>query len=138
MYNPLITPLAGEHIMRRSTLAPREIHPPIRKGARGREVFPWIREWNDRSARLLQLIAAIDGDGLESAAELLQEVRECRRRLIELPEPELRLRWYSTLDEIWEAACSTLYGDLGPARQHADAALGSIHEMREILESWAG
>jgi hypothetical protein len=81
-------------------------------------------------------IAGIDCDGLEPAAELLREVRECRRR----PDPadlELRSLWHRALDDSWEAACAALYGDLGPARQHADDAFHHVQEMRRLLAARA-
>jgi hypothetical protein len=112
-------------------LEPRDI-PPVKKSTP--EIAAWVREWNAGNAHLLQLVEEVDHGGPDSAVELLQEVRECRRRLADPPDPELRSRWRRALDEIWEAACSMLYGDLGPARQHTDAALGSIQEMRRILE----
>jgi hypothetical protein len=126
-------------------LKPREISPPARKGfsvlatplVNGCEIAAWGRQWNERSAHLLELVAGIDHGSLEPAAELLQELRECRRRLADPPHPELRSLWHRALDEIWEAARSTLYGDLGPARQHADAALHHGQVMRRILEAQA-
>jgi hypothetical protein len=125
-------------------MGPREIQ-SYKKGTsgladtsgNGDEIAAWAKEWNERNAHLLQLVEGFDRGGLDSAVELLQEVRECRRRLADPPDPKLRNCWRRALDEIWEAACSTLYGDLGPARQHTDAALGSIQEMRGILKSCA-
>jgi hypothetical protein len=102
----------------------------------GHEITTWAREWNERSAHLIELIEEIDSGGLGPVLELLREVRECRRRLADPPVLELRLRWRSALDEIWEAACSTLYGDLDPARRHADAALRDIQELHALLEAW--
>jgi hypothetical protein len=97
------------------------------------EAAPWVRGWNDRSAVLFDLLAGIDGDALATASALLAWVRECRRNLADPADPRLRSLCHHALDEIWEAACSTLYGDLGPARWHADAALRDVGEMREIL-----
>jgi hypothetical protein len=94
-----------------------------------------VRGWNDRSAVLLDLLAGIDGDALATASALLAWVRECRRNLADPADPRLRSLCHHALDEIWEAACSTLYGDLGPARRHADAALRDVREMRELLEA---
>jgi hypothetical protein len=101
------------------------------------EIASWAREWRERSDHLAELVERVNRGGVEPAMELLQEIRECRRRLAEPPAPELRSHWRRALDETWEAACSTLYGDLEPARRHADAALGSLHEMRGMLEGWA-
>ena len=102
-----------------------------------REIAAWAREWNERSTHLLQLIGDIDHDGLASAVELLREGGECRR-LADPPDSELRSLWHRALDEVWEAARSTLYGDLEPARRHADNALGSMQKIREVLQSRAG
>jgi hypothetical protein len=118
----------------------REIGSSFGKGAarpadprrNGREAAAWVRDWSERSARLLKRIAGIDCDALESAAELLREVRECRRRP-EPADPVLRSLWHRALDDSWEAACSALYGDLGPARQHADNAFHRVQEMRRLL-----
>ena len=101
----------------------------------GHEITTWAREWNERSAHLIELIEEIDRGGLGLAVELLREVRECRR-LADPPHTELRSRWRNALDELWEAACSTLYGDLEPARQHADEAVRKVQELRSILEVW--
>lgn len=109
---------------------------PTTRLGNGQEVAAWAREWTERSAHLVELVEGIDRGGLEPALELLQEVRECRR-LADPPGPELRSHWRRALDEIWEAARSTLYGDLEPARQHADAALQDVQEMRILLEAWA-
>jgi hypothetical protein len=98
------------------------------------EAAPWVRGWNERSAVLLDLLAAIDGDALAAAAALLAWVRECRLSLEDPADPRLRSLCRHALDEVWEAACSTLYGDLGPARHHADAALRDVREMREVLD----
>jgi hypothetical protein len=100
------------------------------------EIAVWAREWNERSAHLVELVGEIDRGSLGPAVALLQEVRECRRQLAAPPALELRSRWRFALDEIWEAACSTLYGDLEPARQHVDAALRNVREMDSILEVW--
>jgi hypothetical protein len=100
------------------------------------EIAVWAREWNERSGRLVELVGEIDRGSLGPAVALLQEVRDCRRRLADPPALELRSRWRSALDEIWEAACSTLYGDLEPARRHVDAALRNVQELQSILEVW--
>ncbi len=97
------------------------------------EAAPWVRGWNERSAVLLDLLAGIDGDALAAASALLAWVRECRRSLDAPPDPRLRSLCHHTLDETWEAACSILYGDLEPARRHAEAALRDVQEVREIL-----
>jgi hypothetical protein len=99
------------------------------------EAASWVRGWNDRSAVLIDLLAGIDGDALAAAAALLAWVRECRLSLDDPADPRLRSLCHHALDETWEAACSTLYGDLGPARRHAEAALRDVREMREILEA---
>jgi hypothetical protein len=99
------------------------------------EIAVWAREWKERSAHLIELVGEIDRGSLRPAVELLQEVRDCRR-LADPPASELRSRWRHALDEIWEAACSTLYGDLEPARQHVDAALRNVQELHSILEVW--
>ncbi len=126
-------------------MEPREPHPLI-----GREVLvlvdpcrnsseaaAWARTWETQNTALLHLLAGMDRDGLEPAAALLEQVRECRRHLADPPSPELRGLWHRALDEIWEAAHANLYGDLAPARQHADRALRHLSEMRKVLESWA-
>jgi hypothetical protein len=125
-------------------LEPRNIDSSFRRGVprlaglrrNGHEIAAWAREWNERSARLLKRIAGIDCDGLESVAELLREVRECRRRP-DPADPELRSLWHRALDDSWEAACAALYGDLGPARQHADDAFHHVQEMRRLLAARA-
>ncbi len=97
------------------------------------EAALWVRGWNERSAVLLDLLAGIDGDTLASASALLAWVRECRRSLDDPADPRLRSLCHHALDETWEAACSTLYGDLEPARRHAEAALRDVREVQEIL-----
>lgn len=99
------------------------------------ETAPWVRGWNERSAVLLDLLAAIDGDALTAAAALLAWVRECRLSLEDPADPRLRSLCHHVLDETWEAARSTLYGDLGPARKHAEAARHDVREMRKILDA---
>jgi hypothetical protein len=99
------------------------------------EAAPWVRGWKDRSLVLIDLLAAIDGDALAAAAALLAWVRECRRSLGAPPDPRLRSLCRRILEETWEAACSTLYGDLGPARQHAEAALQDVRDVWEILDA---
>ena len=96
----------------------------------------WVREWDRQRAVLRHLLGAIDHEGLEPAAALLQRVRECRRRVAEPPAPLVRQLWDAALEEAWQAACCALYGDLGPAREHAEAAENSMEEMRLMLESW--
>jgi hypothetical protein len=98
------------------------------------KITAWAREWNERSTHLVELIEEIDRSGPGPAVELLREVRECRLQA-DPPVTELRSRWWNALDELWEAACSTLYGDLEPARQHADAAIRKIQELHSILEA---
>jgi hypothetical protein len=127
-------------------LEPRDINPLIRKrtvllvdpSGPERELVAWATAWNEWSTPLLHKVEGINSDGLASANRVLREIRECRRQLSDPPDPELRSLWHCMLDEIWEAACSTLYGDLEPARQHVDAALGSVQEIKGILQSWLG
>lgn len=100
----------------------------------GLEAALWAREWNQQNTVLCHLLGGMDSDTLAPASALLDWVRECRRTLADPPDPRLRSLCHRALDEIWEAACSILYGDLGPARQHTDAALHHVREMEEILE----
>lgn len=100
----------------------------------GLEADPWAKEWREQRVLLHCLLAAIDRESLTPASALLDWVRECRRTLADPPDPRLRSLCHYALDEIWEAACSILYGDLEPARQHTDAALRHVREMEEILE----
>jgi len=102
-----------------------------------------MREWEEQNAVLRELLAGIDHDGdgrdgLAPVSALLERVRECRRRLADPSDAGLRNLWHRALDEISEATCASLYGDLGPARQHADAALGYLRQMQEILRVWMG
>jgi hypothetical protein len=99
------------------------------------EAAPWVRGWNERSLVLINLLAAIDGEALAAAAALLAWVRECRLSLDDPADPRLRSLCRRALDETWETACCTLYGDLVPARRHAEAALRAVCEMREMLEA---
>jgi hypothetical protein len=98
------------------------------------EAALWAREWRDRSTALYALLAAVDLESLAPASALLDWVRQCRLTLADPPDPRLRSLRHCTLDEIWEAACSFLYGDLEPARQHTDAALRCVGDMEEILQ----
>jgi hypothetical protein len=100
----------------------------------GPEAALWAREWRDRSTALHGLLAAVDRESLAPASALLAWVRQCRLTLADPPDPRLRSLSHCTLDEIWEAACSFLYGDLEPARRHTDAALRYVGDMEEILQ----
>jgi hypothetical protein len=75
----------------------------------------WARDWRDRSAALLALLAAVDREAPESASALLAWVRHCR---LTLPDPR-----------------SILYGDLEPARLHTDAALRCVRDIDEFLQA---
>ncbi len=97
------------------------------------EATTWAREWDAQNDVLHHLLEGIDSGTLAPASALLDWVRECRRTLADPPDPNLRKLCHRTLDKIWEAGCSILYGDLGPARQHMDAALRHVREMEEIL-----
>jgi hypothetical protein len=95
----------------------------------------WARDWRDRSAALLALLAAVDREAPESASALLAWVRHCRLTLPDPPDLKLRNLRSGTLDEVWEAARSILYGDLEPARLHTDAALRCVRDIDEFLQA---
>jgi hypothetical protein len=94
------------------------------------EAALWVREWNERSSHLLGLLDELDGgESLNIASELLAWVKDSRKLLGEPVDPRLRELCNQFLDEIWEAACASIYGDLGQPQSHADAALRTLREI---------
>jgi hypothetical protein len=93
----------------------------------------WGREWEERSLPLFKLLEQAELGGVPDICHLLRRVRHCRTTLAGAPTPGLYLLAAQTLDELWEAARRTLYGDLNLADEHTAAAKGHAQEIRQLL-----
>ncbi|HYO15556.1 MAG TPA: hypothetical protein VE685_20360 [Thermoanaerobaculia bacterium] len=99
-----------------------------------RETESWTRNWEQCRTALFEFLGRIEGGDVEEAGTVLRKVRECRETWIEPPDPELRLLVHRVLDEVWEAARASLYGDLESSRQHTAAAHYLAREVQAILD----
>jgi hypothetical protein len=93
----------------------------------------WGREWEERSLPLFELLERAELDDVPDICRVLRRVRHCRTTLSEAPTPGLHRLAVRTLDELWEAAWRTLYGDLDLADEHTAAARGHAQEIRQLL-----
>lgn len=93
----------------------------------------WTEDWEERFGLLLSLLESIDRDDLGPIQSLLSNVRHSRELLGEVSDPSLRALLQHLLDEVWEAARGALYGDIEPARAHADAAKLYAEQVRDRL-----
>ncbi|HEV8578328.1 MAG TPA: hypothetical protein VGX68_04540 [Thermoanaerobaculia bacterium] len=98
----------------------------------------WAKAWEEHNTRLFDLLKGIERDAVEPVSKLLERLQECRQSLGDPPDARLRRVWRNLLAELWEAARAALYGDLGPARQHAGAARRLERELRQMLEISCG
>ncbi|HVR98160.1 MAG TPA: hypothetical protein VMW27_16195 [Thermoanaerobaculia bacterium] len=71
--------------------------------------------------------------GTELLTELLRDVRTCRTTLSPAPFPNVQELVDNTLDEIWEAARLSVYGDVLLANQHTAAARAHSQEIQKLL-----
>ncbi|HYG62589.1 MAG TPA: hypothetical protein VEL74_08395 [Thermoanaerobaculia bacterium] len=93
----------------------------------------WGREWEEHSLPLFELLQRAERGGVTDICQLLRHVRHCRTTLTEAPTPRLQGLAVRTLDELWEAARLTLYGDLGLADEHTAAAWGHAQKIHQLL-----
>src|ERR1043166_4669525 len=92
----------------------------------------WEREWEARSTPLFELLFSAE-HGTEILPELLRNVRACQTALSPAPFSNVQELVDSTLDEIWEAARLSVYGDVLLANQHKATARAHSREIRKLL-----
>ncbi len=92
----------------------------------------WAREWEDRSTPLFDLLFRAE-HGTEMLPELLRNVRVCRTALSPAPLPRIQQLVDRALDEIWEAARLSVYGDVLQASEHTAVARAHSQEIRKLM-----
>ena len=92
----------------------------------------WAREWEDRSIPLFDLLSRAE-QGTEMLPELLRNVRFCRTALSPAPLPDVQTLVDRALDEIWEAARLSVYGDVLLASEHTVIARAHAQEIRKRM-----
>jgi hypothetical protein len=83
----------------------------------------WTDWWSAQMDSLFELLYGAEPDNTAAAAELLAKVRELREKARELPDPQLRALSERVLDEVWEAACASVFGDVCSLRERTVEAL---------------
>ncbi|HEV2856154.1 MAG TPA: hypothetical protein VHC97_25420 [Thermoanaerobaculia bacterium] len=79
---------------------------------------------------LFELLYGAEPDNTAAAAELLAKIRELRERVRELPDSRLRALCGRLLDEVWEAACASVFGDVWSLRERTVEALVLGQDLR--------
>lgn len=92
----------------------------------------WAREWEDRSIPLFDLLSLAE-QGTEMLPELMRNVRACRTVLSPAPLPHVQELADRALDEIWEAARLSVYGDVLLASEHTAVARAHAQEIRKLM-----
>lgn len=89
--------------------------------------------WEESSEQLFRLALDKCLEEPKGCGELLDKVREIRESARQAPDPVWCNLAQGVLDELWEAARLSVYGDLLPARAHVDAAQDKAGELRALL-----
>lgn len=93
----------------------------------------WVQEWEESSLPLFEQLRRAEHGEVSDICRLLRQVRHCRMTLTEAPTPRLQGLAVLTLDELWEAARLTIYGDLDLADRHTAAAKDHALQISQLL-----
>jgi hypothetical protein len=91
------------------------------------------RSWESAIDELLALLRRAERESSAVAAELLARIRQLREAVNELPDPALRSLTRRLLDEIWEAARASVYGDIESVRERTERVRELAQRVRELL-----
>lgn len=97
----------------------------------------WVKMWEDSMEELFRLALEECLERPQRCGELLDKVRESRESVRQAPDPVWSSLAQGVLDELWEAARLSVYGDLLPAQARIGAAQDKAGELRTLLSHQA-